>query len=185
LQEDFTMNRTPLLRCVAVATPVLLASTTALAGDRDHRYERVVSYEYRYEEYDGDRHCRRSCPEVDFERFDAGLYCTCDGWKLCVGYKIEIEDARCNDAFDLVLELRRCGHAVRDDDGKPTSFVIPLDCPDDIDDDELEFKGRFRTELPRDAFCCPKKHDVVAFVVDREDGRPISRCVRSRIHVRD
>lgn len=179
------MNRTRLLCCVAVATPVLLAGTTARAGDHDHRSERVVTYEYRYEEYDGDRHFRRSCIDVDFEKLDASLYCSCDGWDLRVNYKIEIEDARCEGPFDLVLEPRRCGHPLTEQSGEPARFIIPLDCPSDIDDDEIEFKGRFRTALPRETFCCPKKHDVIAYVVDREDGRQISRAVRSRIRFRD
>lgn len=184
------MNTTALLRSLIIAAPVLFTGTTAVAGGR---CERRTNVEFRYESFDGapceprcvtrcESHCRA---DVDFDKLDAKLRCACDTWNLRVRYKIDIEDARRAGPLDLVLEFRDCGRPVLGDNGEPISFVVPLNCPSDVDDDDLKFKGCFQTRLPRGLFCRPKKADLIAYVVTREDGRPIDRAKRHRIDVDD
>lgn len=181
------MKITTVIRTLAFAAPVLLVAGSAAAGDRHDRY---AYFEVGYASYDNGSRCEpRSVnycrADVDFDKLDAKLKCCRDGLELSVRYEVEIEDACGLGPLDLLLELQECGRPILDEEGKPVIYFVALDCPSDYDDDEVEFKGRFRTPIPRGLICLPCKSDVVAYVVTRADGRPIDRAVRDRIRVDD
>ncbi len=118
------MSIRTLLQTGLVATMAILAAdnATAEAGHRDRYNRRRV--------------------DVDIDSLRGELRYGRSGPELHVRYKIEIEDASPYDAFDLVLHVSEHGRRVTDHHGRPITFILPLQHPSDVDDDELEYRDR-------------------------------------------
>ena len=113
-----------LLQTGLVVTMAILAAdgATAEAGHRDRYNRRRV--------------------DVDIDSLRGELRYGRSGPELYVRYEIEIEDASPYDAFDLVLHVTEHGRRVTDHHGRPITFILPLQHPSDVDDDEIEFRDR-------------------------------------------
>ena len=142
----------------AALLAMCLAPSGATAGHRDHR----------------------SCakPDVDIDSLKAGLRCSGGQWRLSVKYEVETEDAAPG-RFDLVLRMTQRRRLVVDHTGRPVTFVVPLDRPDEVDDDEMEYRGRFAAVFASGLFARPKKLDIEARVVDRYTGRVVAHKKKS------
>lgn len=140
-----------------------LSASTTLAGDR-HRIER---------------------PDVDIDTLKAELFRGPTSATLSVRYEVEIEDCWRPDGFVLVVTPADRRGVLIDEEGRPFDFAIPLDRPTDIDDDEAEFEGQVRIELPREVGWL---HDLRlqaavvrgGAVFDRDDTRIKVREIRVR-----
>ena len=122
-------SRAPYASCAILATLILAAlPTTAVAGHRKGR----------------DR------ADVDLDRLKAELRCHRGQWRLDIEYEVEIEDAWPGERFELEVEIieRDRGSVLRDEQGAPISIIIPLDCPADVDDDEVTYQGWLTERLP-------------------------------------
>ena len=122
--------------------------------------------------------------EVDLESLKGRLYYAPDEWKLHVRYDVEVEDAYCRDSFDLVLYVIDRGRPVLDSTGRPIQIVVPLDRPTEIDDDELEFEGRFVVGLPHCSDYTVPDLRLQGVVVRRSDGLRFDQKER-RVRFRD
>jgi hypothetical protein len=96
---------------------------------------------------------------------------------LHVNAEVEIEQTR-NTRFDrfqllLTVEPAHVPHYSRSYVG-PQTFVIPLDRPTDIDDDEIEFKERFTVQLPHHLLRAGQLV-IRADLMRLDDGRIIER----------
>ena len=118
------MSIRTLLQTGLVATMAILAAdgATAEAGHRS-RYS-------------------RQRVDVDIDSLKSELWYGRSGPELHVRYEVEIEDASPYDAFDLVLHVTERGRRVTDHHGRPITFILPLQYPSDVDDDEIEFRDR-------------------------------------------
>ena len=122
------------------------------------------------------RHCEA---EADIDRLRADIRGDCHGWRLTVRYEIEIEDARRGEAFELLLNVYENGRPVTDEHGRVMTVVVPLDCPSDVDDDEVEFEGKIRTEFTKGAISCPRSLKLRGKVVPRGHGAVLDeKCVK-------
>lgn len=110
-------------------------------------------------------------PELRFDRREGQ-------WWLEVRYKVEVKYAP-NGQFDLVVDLMDQGTPVVDERGEPVRFAVVLDRPTDVDDHELEYKGRFEVPLPAGAAFHPKKLRAHALVMDRENGAVLDAKTKS------
>ena len=110
----------------------------------------------------------RSRVDVDIDSLKGRLL---DARRLLVEYEIEIEDARQDEAFDLVIEITPRGRRYADPARRPITFVVPLDHPTDYDDDEMEFETRVVLELPDGAHVDPYRTRLHARVVLRGGDR--------------
>ncbi len=111
--------------------------------------------------------------EVDIEHLKGYLYRTADGWQLHVRYEVEIEDAYSDDQFDLILYLTEKGRPVHSDQGRLVEYVVPLDNPTEVDDDEVKFERDVTIDLPEKPFINPKRVRLHGMIVYRGDHRPL------------
>ena len=127
----------------------------------------------------GHRHGSRCAkPDVDIEKLKARLRHTCGQWRLSVKYEVDTEDATPG-RFDLIFRVTERAHGTRGRARRPVSFVVPLDRPTGVDDDELEYKGRFTAHLSHGSFRNPKRLRIKAFVVDRYTARVVEHKTKS------
>ena len=117
-------------------------------------------------------------PDVDIDALKAGLRYSRGQWRLSVKYEVETEDAAPG-RFDLVLRMTQRRRLIVDHTGRPITFVVPLDRPDDVDDDEMEYKGRFAAVFANGLFASPKSLDIEARIVDRHTGRVVAHKKKS------
>ena len=112
-------------------------------------------------------------PDVDIDSLKAQLRYSHGQWRLSVRYEVETENAAPG-RFDLILRMTQRCHLMVDHTGRPVTFVVPLDRPDDVDDDEMEYKGRFAAVFASGLLANPKKLDLEARIVDRHTGRVVA-----------
>ena len=70
--------------------------------------------------------------KIDFESLKGELRWSRGEWQLRIKYDVEIEKYDRGDRFELVLYVSEHGEAVRDDEGKPIEWVVPLDRQPDV-----------------------------------------------------
>lgn len=117
--------------------------------------------------------------DVDIDSLKAEVRYERGGWRLLVGYEIEIEDARPYERFELVLTLLEHGRPLRDRFGRPLSIVVPLDRPTKYDRDEVEFRRRLSVRLGAGAITNPRRLKILAEVVRTTDGHSLDHKKRS------
>ncbi len=113
--------------------------------------------------------------DVDIDRLKAQIRQDTRGWRVFVDYKIEIEDARPYDRFEVLLTFSERGRLLVDRLGRPLEVGIPLVDPTDIDDDELEFRDGLTVNLPHGVLHNPKKLKIHAEVISVAQGRVMDR----------
>lgn len=96
-------------------------------------------------------------------------------WRLGVRFEVEIEDAPRHSRFDLVLTLSERGRPLWDRTGRPLTLVVPLECPTDEDDDELEFERGVIFDLPADLIPDPSCVRIHGELIGAFDGRVLDR----------
>jgi hypothetical protein len=114
----------------------------------------------------------RCAVDVDIESLKARVYRSVDGWRVRVAYEVEVEPAE-RDRFDLVLRFTERGRPVVDRRNRPVDYVIALDTPTEVDDDELEFEGRFEDRVCGFSACNCKRIRLEAQVIDRLSGKVV------------
>jgi hypothetical protein len=122
---------------------------------------------------DDRRHHKR--PDVDIEKLKGEVWRSPDEWLLRVRYEVEIEDWRRGDAFELVAYVTEDGYRLANPAGQPVEFVIPLDRPSEVDDDELEFESSFTVRLPERSFRDPDRLRLHGMVVFAGDSLPLEK----------
>lgn len=113
--------------------------------------------------------------DVDIDSLKGRIREVSSEWELTIEYEIEIEDARPEEKFELLLQVSERGRALRDEEGRPITIVVALDRPSKVDDDELEFEDSVVATLPRGLFKDPKRLRVIAVVVRAGDHQPLDR----------
>jgi hypothetical protein len=146
------------LRNAFAAIPLLgVLAVAASAGDREHRH-----------------------PDVDIESLRGELRRTAGEWLLEVRYDVEVEDyLPPPGTLELILYVTEHGYALVDQTGQPIEFLVPLECPSEVDDDELEFEDRVIVTLPDGVFHDPEHLRLEGIVVRIDDGRPLDRKDKS------
>lgn len=139
-----------------LAFVLMLTSVSADAPDRKHRR-----------------------PEVDIDSLKGELLRAKHGWELAVRFDVEVEDYRPADRFELVLYVSEKGYPLADDKGRRIEYVIPLDRPTDVDDDELEFKHRVTLSVPDGVFRSPKRLRLHGRVVLQGEEHPLAHKNKS------
>ena len=124
-----------------------------------------------------DRKYRR--PEVDIDSLKGELLRAKRGWELAVRFDVEVEDYRPADRFELILYVSEKGYPLADDKGRRIEYVIPLDRPTDVDDDELEFEHRVTLSVPDAVFGSPKRLRLHGRVVLQGEQHPLARKNKS------
>lgn len=136
----------------------ILAATFAFAGVASARAD--------------DDRAMPSYPVVDIDSLKASVRTELPDWHVAITYEIETETTEvCR--FDLVLRLWAHGRPLLDEAGRPIEFVVLLDRPTEVDDDELEFKGRFNTTLVGGLDVHPDDLRIDALIVDRQTERVV------------
>ncbi len=126
----------------------------------------------------GDRHHRR--PDVDIESLRGELWRSGGEWLLEIRYDVEVEDyLPPPGALELILYVTERGHTLVDRAGYPIEFVVPLDRPSEVDDDEIEFEDRITVTLPDGVFHDPGRLRLESLVVHAGDDRPLDRKDKS------
>lgn len=124
-----------------------------------------------------DREYRR--PDVDMDSLKGELFRVDGEWQLEVRFDVEIEDYRPADRFDLILYVSEKGYRLADEKGRPIEYVIPLDRPTQVDDDELEFEHRVTLSVPDGAFRNPKRLRLHGRVVFQGEEHPLAHKDKS------
>jgi len=126
----------------------------------------------------GDRHRG----EVEIEGVSAKLTEFDDGWRLRATYDVETEHYP-RSRFDLVLRLTRYGEVMVDATGRVMDYVVALDFPTEIDDEELEYEGKINEFVDLPAACDTDDMRLEALVMDRLTNRVVdSRSARVSAH---
>ena len=112
-----------------------------------------------------ERHRPHSRLDVDFDSLKAELFRVEGEWLLEVRYEVEIEDYNPGDRFELIFYVAQRKQVLLDDERRRIEYVIPLDNPTDVDDDELEFEQQVTLTLPEGAFRNPRRLKLHALVV--------------------
>jgi hypothetical protein len=155
-EEDEEMS-TPRLISKTSSAIVLagVLSATTFAGDRQHRQ-----------------------PDVDIESLRGELWRSGGEWLLEVRYDVEVEDyVPPPGELELILHVTERDHALVDHTGRSIEFVVPLEYPSEVDDDEVEFEDRTVFTLPDGVFHNPDRLRLEAvavragydYVLDRKD----------------
>ena len=113
--------------------------------------------------------------EADIEGLEATLRWSADRWELQVGYKVEVEDMLPCERFEVAFRVAEGGIPLLDENGQPMTITVPLDCPTEVDDDELEFRDSFGLDLPDEAIRDAGNLRVYAKVVRVTDGKVLDR----------
>ncbi len=121
---------------------------------------------------------RRERPDVDIDSLKASMRYFDGSWHVSVRYEVEVEDSVPSD-LRLVLYFTERGRTVRDPKGEPIEFIVPLDEPSEVDDDEIEFEETIILELPDRSFRNPRRLKVHAVAVYGPQGRSLDRKDRS------
>ena len=124
-----------------------------------------------------DREYRR--PDVDLDSLKGALFRADREWRLEVRFEVEIEDHHPADRFELILYVSEKGYPLADDKGRRIEYVIPLDRPTDVDDDDLEFEHRVTLSVPDGAFRNPKRLRLHGRVVLQGEQRLLARKNKS------
>ncbi len=111
--------------------------------------------------------------KVDIDSLKGRLHEVAAEWELTIEYKVEIDNARPGEKFELLFQVAENGRAVCDEEGWPITIVVPLDRPSKVDDDELEFEDSVVATLPRGLFKDPKRLRVIAVVVWAGNHQPL------------
>ena len=126
----------------------------------------------------GDRH--HAPYDVDIESLKGELWRADGQWVLEIRYDVEVEDGRpALGELELILYVTEHGHVIADELGRSLEFVVPLDLPSEVDDDEIEFESRTAVALPDGAFYDPDDLRLEAVVVRASDGYPLARKGKS------
>lgn len=126
----------------------------------------------------GSFRCGRACrgnADVDINRLRSELTCAPGGFDLCLRYKVEIEDPCPHQRLELRLSVVECGRVIRDAQGRPLRIALPLRCPSDFHDDEIEFEDDLCIPIDRGAVFNPHKLRIFATVVRLNDGCVVDR----------
>jgi len=115
---------------------------------------------------------RAGYPQVEIDSLKASLRTDRAEWEITVKYKVETEEMEIG-RFDLVFQLWAYGRPLVDAADRPLEFVMPLDRPSEVDDDEIEYKGRFMRILPGDLEVDPHDLRIDALVIDRANERVV------------
>ncbi len=119
-------------------------------------------------------------PEVDIDSLKASIWYDDGRWHIHVKYEVEAEaEDGVPDDLRLVLFFKERGRVVADPKGEPIEFVVPLDRPSEVEDDEIEFEDTITLELPDRSFRNPCRLKVNAVVVYGPEGRSLDRKSRS------
>ena len=106
---------------------------------------------------------RRERPDVDIDSLKASMRYYDGSWHVSVKYEVEVEDGVPSD-LRLVLYFTERGRTVLDPTGEPIEFIVPLDEPSEVDDDEIvPTRASQGNAVGRIAIGCP--------VVDRTSRR--------------
>ena len=125
----------------------------------------------------GDREYRR--PDVDIESLKGELFRANREWQLEVRFDVEIEDYHPADRFELILYVSEKGYPLADKRGRRTEYVIALDQPTNVDDDELEFEHRVTLSVRDGAFRNPKRLRLHGRVVYQGEEHPLTHKDKS------
>jgi hypothetical protein len=117
---------------------------------------------------------RRERPDVDIDSLKASMRYYDGSWHVSVKYEVEVEDGVPSD-LRLVLYFTDRGRTVLDPKGAPIEFIVPLDEPSEVDDDEIEFEETITLELPDRSFRNPRRLKVHAVAVYGPEGRSLDR----------
>lgn len=118
---------------------------------------------------------RVSRAEGEIDDLEADLRYAQGLWRLRVSFEVEIEDAHPQSRFEMVLTLSERGRPLWDRTGRPITLVVPLVCPSDVDDDELEFERTVVFDLPADLIPDPWKLRIHGELIGSFDGRVLDR----------
>jgi hypothetical protein len=132
-------------------------SATAQAGNRHRGEVEIEDLSARITEYDG-------------------------GWQLRAEYEVETEDYA-RSRFDLILRLAHNGEVLGDANGQPLDYVVGLDSPSDVDDEELEYEGKINETVFLPSTW--DRHDLrlEALLMDRHTNRIVdSRSTKVKAH---
>lgn len=121
---------------------------------------------------------RRERPDVEIDSLKASMRYYDGSWHVRVKYEVEVEDGVPSD-LRLVLYFTERGRTVLDPTGEPIEFIVPLDEPSEVDDDEIEFEETITLELPDRSFRNPRRLKVHAVAVYGPEGRSLDRKDRS------
>lgn len=99
-------------------------------------------------------------PDVDIDSLKAEIRAVRgeDGrveWHIDVKYEVEAEQPVPAD-LKLAFHITERGEVVCDPDGAPIELSIPLNKPAEVDDDEVDFKGRPTIVLPERSIAHPR-----------------------------
>jgi len=120
--------------------------------------------------------------EVDIESLRPELFEQPDGWLLSVRYEVEIEGPPPPEMV-FVAHLTDCGQVLADPDGRPFEAAVRLDQPSELDDDEIEFSGCVKLELPAGAIAGTRELRVVGKVLDPRADRLLALASKSpKVH---
>ena len=111
--------------------------------------------------------------DVDVDSLKGNIREVASEWELTIEYEVEIENARPEEKFELLLQVAEHGRAVCDEQGRPITIVVALDRPSKVDDDELEFEDSVVVTLPRGLFKNPKRLRLIAVVVRAGEQQPL------------
>lgn len=104
-------------------------------------------------------------PEVEIDGLKAEVVYAGGEWLVEVKFEVEIDSGRPIENLGLLLSVSEHGRPLVDPDGKPIEFLIALDRPTEVDDDEIEFESRITFGLPDGAFSDPGELRLHAAVV--------------------
>jgi len=119
-------------------------------------------------------------PSVDIDKISGDLYEHGADWRLLMKFQVEIEGHRRSDApLVLVVDVVDPAGTLIDAEEQPFQFVIKLDRPTDVDDDEIEFEGGAEMILPDPLVADPLALRLSARVLDERDGMILAAKTRS------
>jgi hypothetical protein len=127
-----------------------------------------------------DGHRRGARPDVDIESLRGELWRVGGEWLLEVRYDVEVEDYLPRPGeLDLILYVTEHDGVLADHAGNPIEFVVPLEHPTEVDDDELEFEDRVTVTLPNGTFHDPRHLRLHGVVVHVDGDYPLDRKDKS------
>lgn len=118
-------------------------------------------------------------PDVDIDSLKGELFRVDREWQLEVRFEVEIEDHHPADRFELILYVSEKGYPLADKRGRRIEYVIALDQPTNVDDDELEFEHRVTLSVPDGAFRNPKRLRLHGRVVYQGEEHPLAHKNKS------
>ena len=127
-----------------------------------------------------ERHRPRDRAEVDVN-IRASLEPRGFAPSITVSYRVNVEDARRGQGFDLLLRVTENGRAVRDRFGRPLVVAIPLSRGVRVGRDEIEFRGQIN--IPMGGVGCRPDRLGVTATVTPAGGGPVLESDSTRVEI--